>query len=382
MRRSRNVRILILISFLQGLVFYAPVATLYRRAHHLPIGDLFLIESISWVLTFLLEAPWGRFADRFGYRLTLISGNVVYALSKLVFAGAEGFPGFLEERILLSIAIAAISGCDTALMYRSSRDGEAERNFGYRSAAGTAGLVIASLASSLLYDSTYRMTAVATIPPYALAAILSFFLSDEGGRARPSAPPLLPAFRALLADRRLLVFLFATALMEEVSHSLTVFLGQLQYERSGIPECLYGAIYAALQLVPLVSGAAGALGRRFDRRAIMLICIGAELLSLLVLLVSPNAIAAPLCLAAMSASSALYDPFAASLQNERASDSARATTLSVNAMAIELVAALANLAIGRAADHSLTSSYALCAVFMVAVLASSALWLPLAEKAQ
>lgn len=183
MNSTRNARLLIAVSFLQGFVFYGPVATLYRRAYGLALDELFLIESVSWILMLLLEAPWGWFADRFGYRRTLVAGNLLFAASKLVFAGASGFGGFLAERLVLSVAVAAISGCDSALLYRSSREGQAERNFGLQSAAATAGIVLASLLSPLLYGVSLRWTAYATILPYAAAAALSFLLSDEG------APP-------------------------------------------------------------------------------------------------------------------------------------------------------------------------------------------------
>lgn len=56
------------IIFLQGLVFYAPVATLYRQDRGLSISEIFLIESVSWILMIILEVPWGWFSDRFGYK--------------------------------------------------------------------------------------------------------------------------------------------------------------------------------------------------------------------------------------------------------------------------------------------------------------------------
>ena len=112
-----NYRILVIIAFMQGMVFYRPIATIYRRAYGLDIQGLFLIESISWLVTIVLEAPWGRFTDRYGYRKTLLLGNLAFLISKIVFSFASGFPGFLAERLILSVSLAALSGSSEGLVY-------------------------------------------------------------------------------------------------------------------------------------------------------------------------------------------------------------------------------------------------------------------------
>lgn len=43
----------------QGMVFYGPVATLYRQAQGVTVFEITLIESISMLLCILLEIPWG-----------------------------------------------------------------------------------------------------------------------------------------------------------------------------------------------------------------------------------------------------------------------------------------------------------------------------------
>ena len=65
---KRNIYLLWGIALLQGMVFYAPVATLYRQAAGLGIFHITLIESISLWLMLMLEIPWGWLADRIGYR--------------------------------------------------------------------------------------------------------------------------------------------------------------------------------------------------------------------------------------------------------------------------------------------------------------------------
>ena len=72
MRVRRNIYLMYAIALLQGMVFYGPVATLYREAAGVTIFQITLIESISMALGLMLELPWGAVADRIGYRRTMI----------------------------------------------------------------------------------------------------------------------------------------------------------------------------------------------------------------------------------------------------------------------------------------------------------------------
>ena len=81
---KRNLWIMYAIALLQGMVFYGPIATLYRQAHGLTIFQITLIESISLALLILLEIPWGIIADkigRFSYRDQLRRRRFSFPLS-------------------------------------------------------------------------------------------------------------------------------------------------------------------------------------------------------------------------------------------------------------------------------------------------------------
>ena len=95
MNRKIGIPLLCATAFLQGMVFYGPIATLYRQARGVSVFQITLIESISLACLIALEIPWGYVADRIGYRRTLAACNVLYFLSKIVFWRAEGFGGFL-----------------------------------------------------------------------------------------------------------------------------------------------------------------------------------------------------------------------------------------------------------------------------------------------
>ena len=130
---KRNIKIMFIIALLQGLVFYAPISTLYRQASGLNIFQISIIESICLALCLLLELPWGLVADKIGYRKAFIICCLLYVVSKFIFWQATDFFGFLLERIILSIVLSGISGVDNGILYLSDPDNN-QKNFGIYSA--------------------------------------------------------------------------------------------------------------------------------------------------------------------------------------------------------------------------------------------------------
>ena len=61
---KKNIFIMYAIAFLQGLVFYSSIATLYRQASGVSVFQITIIESISLVLCLIFELPWGVLADK------------------------------------------------------------------------------------------------------------------------------------------------------------------------------------------------------------------------------------------------------------------------------------------------------------------------------
>ena len=83
--KKRNIYLLFAIEWLQGMVFYSSVATLYRQNHGLTLVEMGLIESLFSILVFILEIPMGYLCDRLGYKKTMMSCYGIYLLSKMDF---------------------------------------------------------------------------------------------------------------------------------------------------------------------------------------------------------------------------------------------------------------------------------------------------------
>lgn len=176
---KKNIYLMYIIIFLQSLVFYGSIATLYRTQRGISLGQIYFIESVYFIIVIVMELPWGYIADRFGYKKTLIIANFIYFLSKILFYKAHSFIGFLFERIFLAIALAGLSGCDMAYLYNSIDEKKlSDKVFSRYNFYATLGFLAASTLSSLIVQISIESTVFFTIIAYGIAFILSLFLGE------------------------------------------------------------------------------------------------------------------------------------------------------------------------------------------------------------
>jgi len=172
-------------------------------------------------------------------------------ISKIIFYRAFSFELFLLERVLLAISLSGVSGCDTALLYNSVGKERSEKVFARYFALSNLGFLLATSASTLLVVVSMDLTAFLTIIPYGISAAAALFLKDIKAEME-ERPNIIQSFRSIINNKLLLLLVIAVALLTEVSHSVTVFLNQLQYQRSGIDIRYFGIIMAGIQLLAML----------------------------------------------------------------------------------------------------------------------------------
>ena len=368
MNKKINVYLMCSIVFLQGLVFYGSISTIYRQVKGLSMYQIFFIESVSWILMIVFEVPWGWFADRFGYKKTLIISNFLFFLSKIVFFKAAVFPVFLMERIMLSLSLAGISGCDIAFIYLSKEEHEnSERIFARYRWFSTSGLLVAALVSPVLISISMEATTFFTIIPYGIASVLTLFLVDAK-RETETKPSIKESFKIIIRNRGFILFVISVALIGEVTQGVTVYLNQVQYVRSGIDIKYFGILLALLQLVRLVTIKSYKLGDRFGKiksiiglyLIISLSCVGLMFTSI------PAISIFLVCL--VGGSMALIEPMAMDMQNKTITTGDRATVLSMYSMGGNIVSALINPFMGVGADISIQIEFVSCVIICIAAL--------------
>ncbi len=359
MKNNRNFILLCTIALMQGLVFYGPIATLYRESRGIGIYQIFIIESVFMILMILLEIPWGWFADKFGYRKTLFISFLLDFISKIIFYKAHTFMGFLLERIMLSAAVSGVSGCDTALLYCSVSKEQSEKAFSIYNASSIAGFLIATLLSTFIISKSMDLAVWLTIFPYGIAVILSLFLKDATCHDKQKQG-IVNVLKIMLKEKEILIFIFASAVITEVSHSITVFLNQLQYRRVGINVRYYGLILALIQAVSMLSSRTYKLTEKYGEDRVLICTFFMVAISSLLLAFFNTPVLSVLLIMLISVSSSIVLPISYHIQNKSISIKNRATCLSAYAMFMDITSSIVNLMIGKAADISLQLSFIIC----------------------
>ena len=351
---KRNIYLLWGIALLQGMVFYAPVATLYRQAAGLGIFHITLIESISLWLTICLEIPWGWAADRIGYRRTMLSCCILYFVSKLIFWQAKGFFGFLLERLLLSVVCAGLSGVDSSMLYLSCSQENTHRVFSIHESLGQLGILTAAGMYALWIGENYRLAAFLTMLSYGGAALLSLGLQEvsTGQGSRTGAVPrkLFPVLRDQLGNPGVLLLLLSVGLLRECHQTITVFFSQLQYAGSGMSHQEISLAYILTSLAALAGGFSASLCAKTGAKTMGtgLFVLAALSCALLGLFSVP--VISVLAVLLLRLSFSLMQPLQLDLQNRQITGEDRATALSMHAVVLESLGIFLNLVFGKLAE--------------------------------
>lgn len=354
---SHGGRLLCLSSFFAGLVFYAPIATVYRQARGLNLTSLLVIESISLALGLLLEVPWGYVADRIGYRRTLVISSLVLFLSKIVFWKAHSFSVFLIERLLLAVANSAQSGVDSA--YLSRVDGS-QKGYGVYQASGMAGLLVVSVLFPFLSDPLEQSGWLTVITSFLSLGCMVLLpevpMEEKNGHGVRWTRPRWEEVR----------FLLAVALVAAVNQILTVFLVQVRYQASGLAVSSFSFPYLALSLVSIAGGVWSE--RLYRHRGASLVCFSLAISGCVALAWGTGMASAVIGVLALRLGSTLFLPYATRTQVSFTGEGNRAAVLSLQQMGFDGVEILLSPLLGTVADRTISGAFWLGVLVLVIAL--------------
>ena len=373
---KKNLYVMYAITLLQGMIFYGPIATLYRQAQGVTIFQITVIESISLALGILLEIPWGVVADKIGYRKTMIFCSGLYFVSKIAFWKATGFTGFLMERIMLSVVLAGFSGVDSSIIYLSCEEMDSQKAFGIYNSLSMAGLLIASGIFSLFVQDNYPLAGLLTVISYGIAALLSFMLTEVKHQKAEEiqSETFKVTLKTVFSNLTLLLFLIAVAFLSEAHQTITVFLNQLQYERCGLHSYSIGLIYIVATVLGMLGVYSSAVTKRIGIRKSLFLFCGMAVISCLTLALTQYAIPSVIGVLTLRISNSLFQPFQSEIQNREIKTNNRATALSINSMFTNCIAIGTNLVFGILSNWSLSSAFFFGAGICVVSLLFFFLW--------
>ncbi len=173
-----NLRLMYIISFLQGLVFYAPVSLIYRTQRGLSVSEFFILDFILLIIVVLTEVPWGYFSDKFGYKRTLVISYTLFFLGRVSLLFCNNFLGFLVQTILTALGVSGTSGCDIAYLYSFCEVNESEKVFGRYKAFNSLAFFISSILSFIFISKSMESAIVFTVISYGISLVLICFTNE------------------------------------------------------------------------------------------------------------------------------------------------------------------------------------------------------------
>lgn len=174
------------VCFLNGLVFFAPVALLVRTQAGVSEHIFFLLQALLSGVIFLGEIPTGFITDKIGYRKSLILAQVLlFGARSLLLAAfvSRSLALFVVEAVVEGIAACFTSGTGSAYLYALYGENGYLAKTAHAGNFGTAGFIISTVAYAGIYKiSGMEGLLITTVVTNIIAVVCSFFLRSESSK--------------------------------------------------------------------------------------------------------------------------------------------------------------------------------------------------------
>lgn len=342
MNPKKSLIALYCFSFLKNLQFFGAIAVpFYLHRVGLNYAQMFTLEAVFSVSMLLFEIPTGVVADRFGRKVSLFLGSLLFGGAFLVFGVSLDYATLIAAEVICALGMTLQSGADRALVYELSgqiggTNDAAKINARY-DAFGTAGLLIAFPMGSLFAQSgllPYTSALGAVFIASGLAIILAGFIIiavREPNRRKLHGSALkagFDGFRFIFSKPELTRFSLNYAIVSSLTFFMFWFYQSLLVNNH-FPIALIGFVGAGANLAAMgLLLATGLVQKKVGvRRALMLSSVIPGMLYLGVFFVQglPMALVAIFGVIALKLFRA---PMLSALMNDHIEDANRATVLS------------------------------------------------------
>lgn len=175
------------VCFLNGLVFFAPVALLVRTQAGVSEHVFFLLQALLSGVIFLGEIPTGFITDKIGYRKSLILAQVLLLGARSLLLAAfvsRSLVLFVVEAVVEGIAACFTSGTGSAYLYALYGENGYLVKTAHAENFGTAGFIISTVAYAGIYKiSGMEGLLITTVVMDIIAVVCSFYLRSESSKA-------------------------------------------------------------------------------------------------------------------------------------------------------------------------------------------------------
>lgn len=242
------------VCFLNGLVFFAPVALLVRTQAGVSEHVFFLLQALLSGVIFLGEVPTGFITDKIGYRKSLILAQVLLLGARSLLLAAfvsRSLVLFVVEAVVEGIAACFISGTGSAYLYALYGENGYLAKTAHAGNFGTAGFIISTVAYAGIYKiSGMEGLLITTVVMNIIAVVCSFFLRSESSKtviADRKEVQILAVFK----NKKAFLFVISLAIFS-IAWLLINFFYVVKLENCGLPVEWMSLIilsYSAVQML-------------------------------------------------------------------------------------------------------------------------------------
>lgn len=242
------------VCFLNGLVFFAPVALLVRTQAGVSEHVFFILQALLSGVIFLGEIPTGFITDKIGYRKSLILAQVLLLGARSLLLAAfvsRSLVLFVVEAVVEGIAACFTSGTGSAYLYALYGENGYLAKTAHAGNFGTAGFIISTVAYAGIYKiSGMEGLLITTVVMDIIAVVCSFFLRSESSKtiiADRKEVQILAIFK----NKKAFLFVISLAIFS-IAWLLINFFYVVKLENCGLPVewmSLIILIYSAVQML-------------------------------------------------------------------------------------------------------------------------------------
>lgn len=261
---TRNLTLLFWVHFFGTISFLQPVLTLFYVKNGLSEANI-LVLLICWSGAVLIgEIPTGVFADRFGARVSFLTGSIIKLSSIGILLLANSLEMFMLFSVLNGLSVTFFSGADEALIYESlkkdNKQQKMDEAMGKIQSAGFIAMMIAVLFGSFfardLEQEQFQLLILLSMVSYIVEFVLLFFIQEPSGKVNipgTSIENVLEGVRVIKQAPRLLVMFMNVTLVFIPTVAVFQKFDQPLMIGSGLPVYFIGPVYAVGALLAFFS---------------------------------------------------------------------------------------------------------------------------------
>lgn len=181
-----------------GISIVIPVLPTILHDLDLNGSDLGMLVAVFAMFQMIASPFGGRFADKFGKKIIIIIGLLLFSISEFIFAMGNTFSILLVSRVLGGISAAFVMPGVNGMIGDLSTSENRAKNFSYMSAVINTGFIVGPGVGGFLAEITHRMPFYFAGALGIIALLFSVFLlkeasdDDSNETARPKVKEPFP----------------------------------------------------------------------------------------------------------------------------------------------------------------------------------------------